>query len=344
MIRSRVLRFVPWSLVIAMLWSSCAKDIGETPEAGSAPFPLRLPPGTAAPSIPADDPFTVASVTLGKALFFEKGLSRNGNISCASCHHPDRAFSDSLAFSFGTDGHAGFRNAPTLANVAYRSEFLWDGGAPTLEQQVLVPLLDTAEMGADVDQVIALLKDREPFRSKAMEAYGRPFDLYVLTRALASFERTLISGWSRFDRFRDQNEIDALTAEEQEGWAIFNGERGGCSRCHSGSDLSDHSYRNIGLATDHAADPGRQRITLRPEDRGKFKVPTLRNIARTAPYMHDGSLLTLEEVVEHFNGGGLNDPNKSPLMAPLSLTPVEKQQLLAFLHSLNDEVQLDQVP
>ena len=159
----------------------------------------------------------------------------------------------------------------------------------------------------------------------------------------SSAVRTLISGTSRADRFLYEGDSTALTAQEGNGWSIFNGERGNCSACHSGFDLSDHGFHNIGLSLDHSADPGRQRITLNPADRGKFKTPTLRNIALTAPYMHDGSLATLEEVIDHFSAGGLPDPNKDPLMAPLQLTTQEKQDLIAFLRALTDGRTLDQV-
>ena len=329
-------------LALALLCSGCTKD--ELPEeVVRTPFILQLPPGTPAPFVPADNPLTMASVKLGKALFFDERLSLGRGISCASCHHPDRAFSDTSALSTGVDGGIGFRNAPSLANVAYHPFLMRDGGAPTLEQQVLIPLSDAVEMSAPVNAVVATLRDVEPYRSGSMAAYGRPFDLFVLTRALASYERTLISGHSRFDRFRYQGDASALTAQEQRGWAIFNGERGNCSACHSGFDLSDHEFHNIGTSLDHVSDAGRQRITLHPGDRGKFKTPTLRNIALTAPYMHDGGMVTLDETIEHFNSGGLADPNKDPLMQPLQLSTEEKADLAAFLRSLNDERPLDTV-
>lgn len=329
--------------IAALTYAACSKDENTVPPDGAAPFNLQLPPGAPQPSFPADNPLTVASVQLGKALFFDERLSLGRGISCASCHHPGHSFSDTVALSQGVNGSLGFRNAPSLANVAYHPLLMRDGGAPTLEQQVLIPLTDTAEMAADINVIVSELRDVEPYRSMSMEAYGRPFDLFVLTRALACYERTLISGTSRFDRFRFQGDNSALSAQEKRGWAIFNGERGNCSACHSGFDLSDHAFHNIGLSLDHGLDPGRQRITLDPADRGKFKTPTLRNITRTAPYMHDGSMATLEEVIDHFSNGGLPDPNKDPMIAPLPLTPQEKQDLIAFLHSLTDLRPLDQV-
>lgn len=329
-------------MLVALVGVACTKDEAPTTVA-DARYILQLPPGAPTPEIPADNPLTLASVKLGKALFFDERLSLGRGISCGSCHHPDKAFSDTVALSTGLDGLTGFRNASSLANLAYHPLLMRDGGAPTLEQQVLIPLLDSAEMDATVEAVVTALRDAEPYRSGSMAAYGRPFDLFVLTRALASYERTLISGHSRFDRFRYQGDASALTAQEQRGWAIFNGERGKCSACHSGFDLSDHDFHNIGTSLDHASDAGRQRITLHPGDRGKFKTPTLRNIALTAPYMHDGSMATLEGTIEHFNSGGLADPNKDPLMAPLQLSNEEKVDLVSFLRSLTDERPLDTV-
>lgn len=326
-----------------VLGMACSKDSATLRPDSSTPYPLHLPAGAPAVPVPSDNPLTLASVQLGRALFHDDRLSRGNSLSCASCHRPHRAFSDTVAFSSGVHGDNGPRNAPSLANVAYHPLLMRDGGTPTLEQQVLVPLTDPLEMDADINTIVATLGDREPYRSLSREAYGRPFDLFVLTRALASYERTLVSGTSRFDRFMYQGDNTALTPQEQQGWAIFNGPRGHCSSCHSGHDLSDHAFHNIGTSMDYVADAGRQRITLRPSDRGKFKTPTLRNIAITGPYMHDGSLASLEQVIDHFNSGGLTDPNKDSLMVPLQLSSVEKLDLIAFLRTLTDERPLDQL-
>ena len=336
------MRSALWTVpvLIALMLIGCTKEEAPVIIAGD-PFILQLPPGAPAPLIPSNNPLTLASVKLGKALFFDERLSLGRGISCASCHHPDNAFSDTVALSSGVGGRTGFRNAPSLANLAYHPLLMRDGGAPSLEQQVLIPLLDSQEMDATVDAVLASLRDVEPYRSGSMAAYNRPFDLFVLTASLANYQRTLISGHSRFDRFLYTGDATALTPQEQNGWMIFNGDRGKCSTCHSGFDLSDHGFHNIGTTLDHAHDAGRQRLTLQPDDRGKFKTPTLRNIALTAPYMHDGSMLSLEEVIEHFNSGGLGDPNKSSLIQSLELSIQEKVDLVAFLRSLTDERSLD---
>lgn len=337
----------PGQVVPTLVALLCVACVGSDPQELAPvdpPFILDLPPGAPPPPIPDDVPFTVAGVELGRALFFDKRLSVDGTISCAACHFPERAFSDTVALSSGVGGALGFRNSPTLANVAYHSSWMRDGGVSTLELQVLTPLHEPSEMASDVTTVADLLKDVEPFRSLSERAYGRALDAYVITRAIASYERTLISGWSRFDRFFYESDASALSVGEMNGWGIFTSAATGCTSCHSGFDLSDHGYQNIGTSMDYADDAGRMRITLQESDRGKFKVPTLRNIALTAPYMHDGGMATLEEVIDHFASGGLPHPNRSPLMHPFTLTPEERGDLIAFLNALTDLRPLDPIP
>lgn len=328
-------------LVVLPLWVGCAVDDLQTPDPGKVLFLLEVPYGWPDPLLREDNPLTVASVELGKALFFDERLSLGRGIACASCHLPARAFSDTVALSIGVHGQPGSRNAPSLANVAYHRLLDRDGGAPTLEQQVFIPLYAEDEMDSDPQQVVELLKDDPHIADLSGQAYDRPFDLYVLTRALANYQRTLISGYSRYDRHLNGDDA-AMDAQERRGMRLFFGEAR-CSACHSGNDFSDHGFHNIGTSMDDAADHGRQRITLSPADRGKFKTPTLRNVALTAPYMHDGSMGTLEEVIEHFNEEGLANPNKDPLLTPLHLTPAQKEDLAAFLRALTDERSLDQV-
>lgn len=329
-------------LLLAMgLLAACGKE-DEVASPGEALFPLAVPAGWPAPPLRKDNPLTAVSVELGKALFFDDRLSMGRGVSCGSCHLPGHAFSDTVALSAGVQGRPGLRNAPTLANVVYHPLLNRDGGAPTLEQQVLNPLFDEAEMNADPQQVVDLLRTDPWVNALSMRAYGRTFDLYVLTRSIANYERTLIGGTSRYDRYL-QGDTSALNATEQRGLQVFNG-AGHCTACHGGYDLSDHGFHNVGAGAPDAEDNGRERITLDPADRGKFKTPTLRNIARTAPYMHDGGMATLEAVVQHFNTGGPDHPNKDPLVIPLNLTSGEQQDLVAFLRSLTDEQPLDRVP
>ncbi len=330
-------------IILLPLFAACVKDNAMTSDV-DPPFTVHLPMGAPQVPVPADNALTQARVTLGKLLFFDPRLSNGNDLSCASCHHADRAFSDTSALSLGANGAHGFRNAPSLANVAYLPALFRDGGVPTLELQVLAPMQDAHEMASNINAVVGALRDVEPFASLSKKAYDRRFDGYVITRAIASYERTLISGWSRFDRFQYQNDQSALSEEELRGWNIFNGADANCAACHSGSDLSDHDYHNIGTSIDHTADPGRERITLLATDRGKFKTPTLRNIALTAPYMHDGGMSTLDQVIDHFASGGVNDLNKSPLMHAFTLTAQDKADLIAFLRALTDDRSLDQVP
>ncbi|MBP7515749.1 MAG: c-type cytochrome [Flavobacteriales bacterium] len=331
------------SLLLTATLVACAKEREEEPGEMDEAYVVAMPPGAPGLPVPSGNEPTVARVSLGKALFFDERLSLGRGLSCASCHHPDRAFSDTTALSAGAGGAVGLRNAPTLANLAYHPAYFRDGGIPTLEQQVLAPVHTENEMASNIVEAATLLHGDEHLASLSRRGYDRELDAFVITRAIACYERTLVSGWSRFDRFR-MGEDAALNEEEHRGHALFNSAEVGCAGCHSGFDLSDHSYRNIGTSTDHTADPGRERITLDPADRGKFKVPTLRNVALTGPYMHDGSMATLEEVVEHFAGGGVADPNKDPLMHPLDLSTQDRSDLMAFLRALTDDRSLDQVP
>lgn len=328
-------------LLGCLLMSACTRDEDLAPAKGAALFALEVPIGWPAPPLREDNALTLASVQLGKALFFDERLSLGRGLSCASCHHPGRAFSDTVALSLGTHGVPGQSNAPTLANVAYHPLLHRDGGAPTLEQQVFTPLFAEEELDSDPQLVVELLQQDPALEAMSQAAYGRSLDLYVLTRSIANYQRTLLSGHSRYDRFLS-GDSSAMSLPEQRGLAVFNG-IGNCTACHGGFDLSDHDFHNVGYPG-AANDPGRWRITQDPSDQGKFKTPTLRNIALTAPYMHDGSLATLQEVIDHFDTGGQAVANKDPLMQALELTESQKQDLLAFLHALTDERSLDQVP
>ncbi len=333
-----LLLVLPFSTLLA-----CGKE-DDAPEETDAPFIVRMPSGAPAiPVVPGNEP-TVARVTLGKALFFDEGMSLGNGIACASCHFDANAFSDTIARSEGAEHRTGLRNAPSLTNVAYLPSLFRDGGIPTLEQQVLAPVHSEEEMASDILEAAALLGANQEYAALSRLGYGRELDPFVITRAIACYERTLISGWSRYDRFLYDGDESALTEEEHRGYDLFVGPSTGCANCHSGFDLSDHTFRNVGLTLDHSEDAGRERITLNSADRGKFKVPTLRNVAVTGPYMHDGSIATLEAVVEHFAGGGVADPIKDPLLHPLTLTAQDKSDLVAFLRSLTDDRSLDQVP
>lgn len=329
-------------LLAILALAACRKDPGLEVSERDSPFALQLPPGFPYPNIPADNPLTTASVQLGKALFFDPRLSSEGTLSCASCHLPDHAFSDTVALSLGVQGRVGVRNSPSLGNVAYHPALFRDGGVPSLELQVIAPIHDPLEMDYDIQQAAADLRNEQPYERLSMLAYGRPFDAWVLTRAIASYERTLISGWSRWDRWM-LGDATAMDSSEVRGWQLFNSSELQCSACHNGFDLKDNGFHNIGQYL-HYNDPGRERITLQTEDLGKFKTPSLRNVALTAPYMYDGGMTSLSEVLDHFSSGGAAHPNRSPLLQPFVLSVQDKADVIAFLHALTDERTLDQVP
>ena len=284
---------------------------------------------------PEDNAFTLDRWNLGRKLFFDPVMSRDSSISCASCHHPGVAFSDTVAFSPGVANAPGTRNAPTLTNVAYHPYLTRDGGVPTLEMQVLVPIQEHNEFDFNIIPIADRLAKDSTYSRMSRAAYGNKPGYFVITRALACYERTLISGNSPYDRYEQHGERKALSKDAQAGMQLFFSDRLNCTTCHSGFNFTNYAFENNGL---HLAypDSGRMRVTKAEADRARFKVPTLRNVALTAPYMHDGSLETLEEVVEHYNSGGLPHKHKSPAIKPLGLTKKEKIQLVAFLRSLTD--------
>lgn len=316
---------------------SCTKspDLDEQ-EAGNTVITLAVPKGFPYPDIPVDNLPTQNRIDLGRKLFFDPILSRDSTISCSSCHHSDLYFTDGLPLSLGIDSKHAFRNAPSLINVAYQPYMFWDGGVPTIEQQVLAPISNPLEMDFDVNAVIERLKQHAEYVTLFKKAYNQEPTVFALTRAIANYERTLFSGRSAYDEFQYYGNASALSASSLNGKNIFFGEKGECFHCHNEYNFTDNSFKNNGLYLQYA-DSGRARITLLPSDVGKFKVPSLRNIAMTAPYMHDGSIATLSDVIEHYNSGGKPHPNKSGLIKPLNLTEQEKEDLLNFLLSLTDQ-------
>lgn len=296
---------------------------------------VDIPMGFPFIDFPADNNFTKERWELGKKLFFDKQLSKNNTVSCASCHKQEFAFSDNVALSSGDNNAIGTSNAPTLANVAYHPYYTRAGGVPTLEMQILVPIQEHNEFNTNMIDIVEKLKQINTYQSMAQTAYNRELDAFVITRALATFERSLISGNSRFDNYFYKGISTALNESEQRGLSLFNSSKTNCSSCHSGFNFTNYAFENNGLYINYA-DSGRMRLTQLPQDRAKFKVPTLRNIALTAPYMHNGSFNTLDEVIEHYNSGGKNHINKSNLIKPMGLNVQEKQDLINFLNSLND--------
>lgn len=284
---------------------------------------------------PLGNELTAERVALGKKLFYEKAISIDSSISCESCHLQHLAFSDGQEKSIGVENRVGVRNAPALINLAYDKFFFRDGGVSSLETQAMSPILNVNEMAHGIHEAADRLAQDDSYQQLAQAAYGREMSAYVVVRALAAFQRTLISGHSRFDAYFYEEEESIFSESEKNGKAIFFG-KGNCSNCHQGFNLTNFGFENNGLYEVYE-DKGRSRITLLIEDEGKFKVPTLRNVEKTAPYMHDGSLATLEAVVEHYNSGGKNHINQSEFVKPLGLTEQEKVDLVNFLKTLTDD-------
>jgi cytochrome c peroxidase len=261
--------------------------------------------------VPEGNLLTAEKIELGRRLFFDRRLSRDNSTSCSSCHDPERAFSDGRAVAVGVFGRAGRRNSPALINRGYGRLFFWDKRVATLEEQVLKPIEDPNEMDL-------------PLAEAAARVGLAPGEI---SRALASFVRSILSGGSPFDRYINGDRT-ALTPEQQAGLQVFRG-KGNCTACHVGPNFTDEGLHNTGVAwrDGKLADDG--------AGQGRFKTPTLREVSRTAPYMHDGSLATLEEVIEYYDRGGNQNPGLDPELRPLRLTTAEKQSLAVFLRGLN---------
>ena len=296
---------------------------------------VRIPSAFPELVYPADNSPTKLRIELGRRLFYDNRLSEDGSLNCGSCHVLSAAFTDGRATSQGLHETIGKRNAPTLANVAWLKRLMMEGGVPTLETQVLVPLHDSTEMAPGMMPIVDRLNEDEYLRALSLAAYGRDsIDPFVVTRALACFQRTFISGDSRYDRFL-QGRKDQMNDRELRGRDLFFSPKTQCSECHSGVFFTDMNFYNIGLF-DEYADRGKARATDCDEDVGRFKTPTLRNIQLTAPYMHDGYMKSLEEVVRFYNAGGTAHRNKDGRIRPLGLTDDEQADLIAFLTTLTD--------
>ncbi len=342
--------------------------------AAEADFAWNLPEWAPKPVVPADNPMTQAKVELGRHLFYEKRLSVNGRQSCASCHIQALAFTDGKAVSVGTTGEAHPRNAMSLANVAYNSVLTWANPLMRhLEQQMLVPLFgeEPVELGmaGKEAQLLALLQEDENYArlfSAAFPDADEAVSIRNLTFAIAAFQRSLVSFNSPYDRYRYGGDSNAISASAKRGEALFHSERLECFHCHGGLIFSDSvqherlafaeiAFHNTGLYNlnpegDYPPNnTGVYEITHDPKDMGRFKAPSLRNIALTAPYMHDGSIQTLDEAIDHYAAGGRTletgpyagvgstNPLKSAFIQGFELTEQERQDLLAFLNALTDE-------
>lgn len=320
-----------------ILWS-CRKE--EEPVTGPTPYDLSIPSALPAMNIPADNPLTVEGVSLGKKLFYDRILSGDNSQSCGSCHNQSFGFTDNnRALSIGIDQVAGTRNSMPLFNLGYATNFFWDGGATSLESQVVGPITNPVEMHEDLNNCVYELNNHPEYPGLFKRAFGSDsITISMVMKAIAQFERTLLSGDSKYDRWLRGRAT--LTPQEESGRLVYvSAAKGDCTHCHIlGSTFSDFAYKNNGLDS-ISADSGRARITLNPTDMGKFKTPSMRNIAVTSPYMHDGRFTTLEQVVDHYNTGfhyAVNlDPNLQNAVKG-RMSAQEMADLVAFLHTLTD--------
>lgn len=330
-------------LVALFVFPHCKKKSEETkteaPEKVSVEeFKVKIPLGLDQDlNIPENNPLTAKKIALGHMLYFDERLSADNTISCATCHNPDKGWSDNSPVSTGIKGQQGTRNAPTVINATYMLSQFWDGRAPTLEEQAKGPLINPVEMGQpNHDAVVEKVKSIPGYQPLFQKAFGEEPNIDNIVMAIASFERTVLGGNSRFDKFQN-GDTSALNESEQRGKDLFFG-KANCTRCHVGSNFSDSQFHNLGVGMNKPKpDLGRYEITKQEEDKGAFKTPTVRDITKHAPYMHDGSEKTLEEVVEFYDRGGEKNPHLDFRMVPLNLTEQEKTDLVAFMKALDSD-------
>jgi cytochrome c peroxidase len=306
-----------------------------------------------APVLPADNPLTIQKVKLGRMLFYEKMMSRDGSQACAGCHRQPDGFSDTSRFSIGVEQMPGKRQAMPVFNMAWHSnEFFWDGRAHLLRDQSLKPIQDPLEMNETLPNVVAKLSNSQMYRDQFIRAFGsEEINPEKMSLAMEQFMLTIVSNQSKYDQYL-AGQVQ-LTASEERGRILFSAEYNpffpelsgaDCAHCHGGANFENDQYMNNGIdAEADIVDIGRQAVTQNPGDRGKFKVPSLRNVAVTAPYMHDGRFKTLEEVIDHYNADIRESSTVDPALlntkqTGLLLTPQDKEDLINFLKTLTDDV------
>ncbi len=306
---------------------------------------LVVPRGLPTPIVPACNPVTAEKIALGKRLFFDPALSSDRSRSCAHCHMPGRALTDGRPTALGVRDQVGPRNVPTLVNAAVAPALFWDGRAVSLEAQAEGPILAATELDMTEGGLVARVEADAGYESSFQAAFGsKTVSLRRIAWALASFERTLLAADSPFDRWWFGKDESALTDAQKRGWALFK-TKGGCVSCHSvkpaEAAFSDYEYHATSAGAPGNDDPGRFAVTKREEDRGKFRTPSLRNVALTAPYFHDGSAPTLEAAIDHYDRGGVAGRAKEPEIRPLGLSEAEKADLEQFLRALSSPGLLD---
>ena len=324
-----------FALGLIMLFS-CKKE--RAPASKEADFRAIGSPYFPSLSLNQDQIPTAKKIALGKRLFFDPILSRDGTISCSTCHLPELAFTDGRPVSVGIDGRLHKRNSPTLFNVAWQPYMFMDGGNPSLESQVIGPIEDHREMDLSFTEALAKVAARSDYQAQFQAAFQDDVNPYTLSLALATYERALISYNSNFDQFEYQGDSTALSKSAQNGLALFKSGELKCAQCHTLPLATNFHFENNGLKVFYQ-DSGRARVTNDLQNHeGQFKVPTLRNIALTAPYMHDGSVRSLDAVIDHYASGGSGHRLQSPLITGFTLNAQEKTDLKAFLRALTDTV------
>jgi cytochrome c peroxidase len=302
---------------------------------GAAWAQPKPPLGLAPVQWPKDNPYSADKVELGRLLYFDKRLSADNTIACATCHHPKFAFTDGAPVSTGIGGQKGGVSAPTVINRAYSLNQFWDGRASSLEDQAKGPIQNPIEMGETHPGVVKKLNGIKGYRTLFAKSFGsEEIDIDKVAKAIATFERTVLSGNSPYDKYLAGNK-KAMSAAQVRGMDVYLN-KAKCDQCHEGMNFTTNAYHNLGVGADKPnPDVGRYAVTKNDRDWGAFKTPTLRDIARTAPYMHDGSLKTLEEVVDYYDKGGIPNKNLDEKMRKLNLTAQEKKDLVEFLKALS---------
>lgn len=339
--QSAHISFLIGSLLLLLFFEGCKSRVHNNP-LGSA-IQIHAPLGLPAVPIPSDDQPSLNAIALGRKLFYDKRLSKDDSLACASCHNPNLAFTDGRRVSIGVDGAIGLRNAPTLLNAAYFKSLFWDGRATSLETQAAAPIADPLEMNQTHDVSVGQLAADPIYKQMLKATFGtEDINLTRVEKALASYERTLLSGDSAFDRYKYLGQKNALFPSQIRGLAIFSDpHKGNCTACHTigekSSLFTDGKFHNLGEGIDDNGqfpDTGRYHLTQLDADMGAFKTPTLRNVELTAPYMHDGKLKTLKDVVDFYAGGGNSNPHLDPQIKSIHLTGQDRSDLVEFLKSL----------
>ena len=327
--RTKYLHFVVITILSVGLFEGCSNEENQNLKRVVPAAFDSLPPW------PEYNPMNKSKVELGRLLFNDKRLSADGKISCASCHIKNAAYSDTIPVSPGVHGRMDRRNAYSLVNVGYQKDLFMDGGVPNLELQAIAPFLNENEMAFDLKSIEAEIGKDKTYLELVQKAFAQDsIDPKVVAYSLAAFERTLLSTGSPYDAFI-QGDSTVLSDSQLAGMNLFFSDRTQCSSCHTGFLFTDQNYYNLGMDS-LVSDEGRARISQSPDDLGKFKTPSLRNVGITAPYMHDGGYKNLDEVLDFYNSGGLNVKNKDQRIRELNLTRQERNQIIEFLQALTD--------